>query len=321
MDVVIAMVAYVVRRLIQAVIVLFIVSLVVFSFIHIMPGDPVLFMLGTQAHSQEVIDALRKELWLDRPLAVQYGHWLSNCFRGDFGKSIVYNEEVTSILARRLPITLHIGLLSFILANLLGILAGIICAVRRGTILDSVISTIANTWLAIPSFWLGILGIYLFSLKLGLLPVQGYTSPFSDFWLNTRQVIMPVFCLAIVAVAAIARQTRSAMLEVIRQDYIRTAWAKGFTERKIITKHVLKNSLIPVATLSGWQLGVLIGGTVLIETVFNIPGMGRLIASSVMSRDFIVVQACVLVIGISVVLINLAVDIFYGWLDPRIRYD
>jgi peptide/nickel transport system permease protein len=305
----------------QAVIVLFIVSLVVFSFIHIMPGDPVLFMLGTQAHSQEVIDALRKELWLDRPLAVQYGHWLSNCFQGDFGKSIVYNEEVTSILARRLPITLHIGLLSFILANLLGILAGIICAVRRGTILDSVISIISNIWLAIPSFWLGILGIYLFSLKLGLLPVQGYTSPFSDFWLNTRQVIMPVFCLAIVAVAAIARQTRSAMLEVIRQDYIRTAWAKGFTERKIITKHVLKNSLIPVATLSGWQLGVLIGGTVLIETVFNIPGMGRLIASSVMSRDFIVVQACALVIGISVVLINLAVDIFYGWLDPRIRYD
>ena len=321
MDVVIAMAAYIVRRLMQAVIVLFIVSLIVFSFLHIMPGDPVLFMLGTTAPSQEVIDALRKELWLDRPLVVQYGHWLSNCIQGDFGKSILYNEEVTSILARRVPITIHIGLLSFILANLLGVLAGIICAVRRGKILDSVISTIANIGLAIPSFWLGILGIYLFSLKLGLLPVQGYTSPFSDFWLNTRQLIMPVFCLAIVSVAAIARQTRSAMLEVIRQDYIRTAWAKGFTERKIIIKHVLKNGLIPVATLSGMQLGVLIGGTVLIETVFNIPGMGRLIASSVMSRDYIVVQACALVIGVSVVLINLAVDIFYGWLDPRIRYD
>jgi peptide/nickel transport system permease protein len=321
LDVVIAMAAYIVRRLMQAVIVLFIVSLIVFSFLHIMPGDPVLFMLGTTAPSQEVIDALRKELWLDRPLVVQYGHWLSNCIQGDFGKSILYNEEVTSILARRVPITIHIGLLSFILANLLGVLAGIICAVRRGKILDSVISTIANIGLAIPSFWLGILGIYLFSLKLGLLPVQGYTSPFSDFWLNTRQLIMPVFCLAIVSVAAIARQTRSAMLEVIRQDYIRTAWAKGFTERKIIIKHVLKNGLIPVATLSGMQLGVLIGGTVLIETVFNIPGMGRLIASSVMSRDYIVVQACALVIGVSVVLINLAVDIFYGWLDPRIRYD
>jgi peptide/nickel transport system permease protein len=321
LDVVIAMAAYIVRRLMQAVIVLFVVSLIVFSFLHIMPGDPVLFMLGTQAPSQEAIDALRKELWLDRPLVAQYGHWLSNCIQGDFGKSIVYNEEVTSILARRVPITIHIGLLSFILANLLGVLAGIICAVRRGKILDSVISTIANIGLAIPSFWLGILGIYLFSLKLGLLPVQGYTSPFSDFWLNTRQLIMPVFCLAIVSVASIARQTRSAMLEVIRQDYIRTAWAKGFTERKIIIRHVLKNGLIPVATLSGMQLGVLIGGTVLIETVFNIPGMGRLIASSVMSRDYIVVQACALVIGVSVVLINLAVDIFYGWLDPRIRYD
>ena len=314
------MVAYGVRRLMQAVIVLFIVSLVVFSFIHIMPGDPVIFMIGPEP-TQELIDAIRKELWLDRPLAVQYGHWLSNCIQGDFGKSIMYNEEVTSLLARRIPVTLHLGLLGFILANLLGIPAGIICAVRRGTILDSVISTMANIGLAIPSFWLGILGIYLFSLKLGLLPVQGYTSPFSDFWLNTRQLIMPVFCLVIVSVAAIARQTRSAMLEVIRQDYIRTAWAKGFTERKIIIKHVLKNGLIPVATLSGMQLGVLIGGTVLIETVFNIPGMGRLIASSVLSRDFTVVQACTLVISISVVLINLAIDIFYGWLDPRIRYD
>lgn len=314
------MVAYVVRRLMQAVIVLFIVSLVVFSFIHIMPGDPVIFMIGPEP-TQELIDAIRKELWLDRPLVVQYGHWLSNCIQGDFGKSIMYNEEVTSLLARRIPVTLHLGLLGFILANLLGIPAGIICAVRRGTILDSVISTMANIWLAIPSFWLGILGIYLFSLKLGLLPVQGYTSPFSDFWLNTRQLIMPVFCLAIVSVGAIARQTRSAMLEVTRQDYIRTAWAKGFTERKIIIRHALKNALIPVATLSGMQLGVLIGGTVLIETVFNIPGMGRLIASSVLSRDFTIVQACTLVISISVVLINLAVDIFYGWLDPRIRYD
>ena len=314
------MVAYGVRRLMQAVIVLFIVSLVVFSFIHIMPGDPVIFMIGPEP-TQELIDAIRKELWLDRPLAVQYGHWLSNCIQGDFGKSIMYNEEVTSLLARRIPVTLHLGLLGFILANLLGIPAGIICAVRRGTILDSVISTMANIGLAIPSFWLGILGIYLFSLKLGLLPVQGYTSPFSDFWLNTRQLIMPVFCLAIVSVGAIARQTRSAMLEVTRQDYIRTAWAKGFTERKIIIRHALKNALIPVATLSGMQLGVLIGGTVLIETVFNIPGMGRLIASSVLSRDFTVVQACTLVISISVVLINLAIDIFYGWLDPRIRYD
>jgi len=314
------MVAYFVRRLIQAVIVLFIVSLVVFSFLHIMPGDPVMFMIGPEP-TQEIIDAIRKELWLDRPLVVQYGHWLSNCIQGDFGKSIMYNEEVTSILARRIPVTLHLGLLGFILANLLGIPAGIICAVRRGTILDSIISTMANFWLAIPSFWLGIIGIYLFSLKLGLLPVQGYTSPFSDFWLNTRQLIMPVFCLAIVSVGAIARQTRSAMLEVTRQDYIRTAWAKGFAERKIIIRHALKNALIPVATLSGMQLGVLIGGTVLVETVFNIPGMGRLIASSVLSRDFIVVQACTLVVGISVVLVNLAVDIFYGWLDPRIRYD
>jgi peptide/nickel transport system permease protein len=313
-------VVYIVRRLIQAIVVLLVVSLIVFLLIHIMPGDPATVMLGTEA-SQEQIDNLRKDLWLDQPVLVQYGHWLLNFIQGDFGRSIMYHEEVIDLLVKRLPITLHIGILGFILANLLGIPAGIICAVRRGTILDSIIAISANFGVAIPSFWVGILCIYLFGLRLDILPIQGYTSPFSNFWLNTRELIMPVFCLAIVPIASIARQTRSAMLEVIRQDYIRTAQAKGLKETVIIFRHALKNALTPVITLSGIQLAHLVGGTVFIETVFNIPGIGRLMVASIMNKDFIVVQSIIMLIGISVTMVNLVVDILYSWLDPRVRYD
>jgi peptide/nickel transport system permease protein len=314
------MVTYIIRRSILAVVVLFIVSLVVFLLVHIMPGDPAMVMLGTEA-SQEQIDDLRKDLWLDQPLVVQYGHWLSNFVRGDFGRSIMYHEKVISLLAQRIPVTLHLGILGFILANLIGIPAGIICAIKRGSILDSIIAVTANIGVAIPSFWVGILCIYIFGFKLGLLPFQGYTSPFSDFWISTQQLIMPVFCLAMVPVASIARQTRSSMLEVVRQDYMRTAWAKGLKERTVIIRHALKNALTPVITLSGIQLAQLIGGTVFIETVFNIPGIGRLMVTGIMNKDFIVVQAIIMLLGISVALVNLIVDIFYSWLDPRIRYD
>lgn len=314
------MAVYIVRRLIQAVIVLFAVSFVVFLLIHMMPGDPASVMLGPEA-SPEQVQNLRVEMWLDRPMIVQYGHWASNFIQGNFGRSLMYNEEVVNLLSKRIPVTLHIGILGFILANLIGIPAGIICAVRRGSILDSIIAVTANIGLSIPSFWLGILGIYLLGLKLGWLPIQGYTSPFSDFWLSSKQLIMPVFCLAVVPIAAIARQTRSAMLEVTRQDYIRTALSKGLKEKTIIIRHALKNAIAPVATLSGMQLANLIGGTVFIETVFNIPGIGRLMVTSIMNKDYIVVQAIILLIGSSVTLVNLAVDILYGWLDPRIRYD
>jgi peptide/nickel transport system permease protein len=314
------MVTYIIRRLILAVVVLFIVTLVVFLLVHIMPGDPAKVMLGTEA-SEEQINDLRKDLWLDQPIVVQYGHWLFNFVRGDFGRSIMYHEEVITLLKQRIPVTLHLGILGFIFANLIGIPAGIICAIKRGTILDSVIAVTANIGVAIPSFWVGILGIYIFGFQFGILPIQGYTSPFNDFWLSTKQLIMPVFCLAMVPVASIARQTRSAMLEVVRQDYMRTAWAKGLRESTVIMKHALKNALTPVITLSGIQLAQLIGGTVFIETVFNIPGIGRLMVTSIMNKDFIVVQTIIMLLGISVAFVNLIVDIFYSWLDPRIRYD
>jgi peptide/nickel transport system permease protein len=311
--------AFILRRILLSIIVLLLITILAFFLIHIMPGDPATIMLGMDS-SQEQIDALRKELWLDRPLAVQYGHWLFNAIQGDLGKSVIFREDVTGIIATRLPITIHLSFLALILGTILGVVAGIICAIRRGGILDSVITLAANIGIAMPIFWLGILGIYSLGLKLGWLPIQGYTSPFDDFWLSTRKSIMPVICLAIPSIAVLARQTRSSMLEVVRQDYIRTAWAKGIRERSIVTKHALKNALIPVVTLLGIQLRTLVGGSVLVETVFNIPGMGRLLVNSVIMKDFIIVQACVLVIAIVVLMANLLVDISYGWLDPRIRY-
>jgi peptide/nickel transport system permease protein len=285
-----------------------------------MPGDPAAIMLGADA-SQEQIDSLRHELFLDQPLVLQYGHWLGNVITGNFGKSLKYQEDVGSLIAQRLPITIYLSLLALILSVVIGISAGIICAVRRGSVLDSAITILANTGISLPMFWLGILGIYLFGLKLGWLPIQGYTSPLDDFGLSVRKVIMPVICLAVPSIAILARQTRSSMLEVTRQDYIKTAWAKGLTERVIVINHALKNALIPIVTLLGLQLRLVVSGSVVVETVFNIPGMGRLLVNATFAKDFITVQAITLVIGIVVLLSNLIVDISYGWLDPRIRYD
>jgi peptide/nickel transport system permease protein len=227
---------------------------------------------------------------------------------------------VGKLLADRFPITLHLGLVAFIVANVFGILLGLLAGIRRGTWLDAMATTLANIGITVPVFWLGVLLIYTFGLKLGWLPIYGYTSPFQDFWLNTRQIIMPVICLAITGMAFTARQMRSAMLEVIRQDYIRTAWSKGLQERVIILKHALKNSLIPVITLMGIGVGMVFGGSVLVETVFAIPGIGRLLVTSVFAQDYVVVQSGTLVIAFIVILSNLIVDISYGWLDPRIRY-
>jgi peptide/nickel transport system permease protein len=311
--------AYIIRRLLMSILVLLVITIMVFFLLHIMPGDPATIMLGVDA-SREQIDALRKELWLDRPVLMQYVHWLSNALHGDFGKSVSFREDAAGIIANRLPVTLHLSILSLIISTFIGIAAGIVCAIRRGGFSDSVITLLANIGIAIPIFWLGILGIYSLGLHLGWLPIQGYTSPFDNLWLSIKKSIMPVICLGIPAVAVLTRQTRSSMLEVVRQDYIRTAWSKGLLERRVVLKHALKNALIPVITILGIQLRTLVGGSVLVEKVFNIPGMGRLMVDSVINKDFIIVQACILIIAAVVLLANLLVDISYGWLDPRIRY-
>jgi len=318
------LVTYIIRRLIQSFIVIIIVSIAVFLLMRLLPGDPIyLYIAKNQAQrlSPAEIQSIRVEFGLDKPMVQQYFDWVKNIFHGDFGSSIFHRVQVAELLRERLPVTLHLGVLSLILSSVLGIIVGLIAALRRGGWLDTLLTSIANLGVCIPVFWLGILMVYIFSLSLGWLPVQGYTPPLQDFWLSTKQLIMPVICLSVVALASNARQTRSSMLEIIQQDYIRTAWSKGLRERTVVMRHVLKNGLIPVITFIGLEVSVIIGGSVLVETVFNIPGMGRLMVDGLLQKDFPVVQGGCLVIAAMVTFINLLVDLSYSWLDPRIRYE
>ncbi|MCX7912091.1 MAG: ABC transporter permease [Dehalococcoidales bacterium] len=317
------MAAYVVRRLIHALIVFILVTILVFVAVRLLPGDPILMLISkaaAESSTESQLQELRHTYGLDRPMVVQYFTWLGGVFRGDFGKSIATGRDVLEDIARRLPITLHLGILALIIAFFLGVPAGIICAVRRGTWIDTVVTALANIGITIPVFWLGVMLMYLFALKLRWLPIFGYTSPFDDFWLNTKQIVMPVCCLAITSVATIARQARSSMLEVMRQDYVRTAWAKGLRESGVIIRHAMKNALIPVVVLVGLGLSGIIGGSVLVETVFNIPGMGRLAVTAMGNQDYPVIQGIVLFFSTMVLLSNLIVDLSYGWLDPRVQY-
>lgn len=305
------------------IIVLLIVTIIVFLMVRLLPGDPILMYLTSsdlEEITQEQVDVIRHDLGLDRPLFVQYFDWIGNVVTGDLGTSIIHRGKVGDDIKRRLPITLHLGGLAFIISIIIGIPMGVIAAVRRGTWLDNVLTSLGNLGITVPVFWLGILLIYAFGLKLDWLPVFGYTSPFKDFALNIQQIILPVFCLAVPSVASAVRMTRSSMLEVMRQDYVRTAWSKGLRERAVIIRHALKNGLIPVVTLKGVTLTVIVGGSVLVETVFSIPGMGRLAVEGLFSQDYAVVQAVILVVGTFVLFINLLIDLSYGWLDPRVRY-
>ena len=275
--------------------------MLVFFFMRLLPGDPILiYVSSTSAYasmSPEAIDQLRAQYNLDKPLWVQYFLWLRNVFRGDLGESITYHEDVGGLIAKRLPITMHIGILGFIVATVLGTASGLLAGLRRGKLADQIITPLAYIGICIPIFWLGILLMYVFGLKLGWLPIGNYTSPFEDFWLNTRQIIMPVICQCVTGLAALSRQMRSSVLEVVQQDYIRTAWSKGLRERVIVTRHMLKNSLIPVITLMGFAVGLIFGGSVFIETVFNIPGVGRLLVDGIFGQDYVIVQACTLIFG------------------------
>ena len=319
------MTAYILRRLLLAFFCLFMITLIVFFAMRLLPGDPIIIYIGQSqqisAMDEEGIAKLRKEFGLDKPILIQYLKWVSGVIRFDFGDSIFYAMPVGTILWERFPVTVNLGLYAFILSTLLGIIAGILAAVRRSKLLDRIVTPLTYVGICVPIFMLGILMIYFFGLKLNWLPIIGYTSPFDDFWMSIKQAIMPVICLTIGALAATARLMRSSMLEVIRQDYIRTAWSKGFTERMIIMRHALKNSLIPVVTVLGLHLGFILGGSVIVETVFSIPGIGNLMVSSIFSQDYAVVQSCTLIFAVIVIFANLIVDISYGWLDPKVQYD
>ena len=314
------MLSFITRRILLTILVLIIISFISFLLLYLVPGDPAAAALGIEATPAQV-EAYRHELWLDRPFIVQYFHWVSNAAQGDFGQSIAYREPISTIFKSSLPITLYLALWAFLLSNFLGISAGVVSAIRRGSALDQVISVLANIGIAVPIFFLGILGIFVFSLEFNWLPIMGWTSPTTNFIESSRQALMPVIALAIPGIAMMARQTRSSMLEVVRQDYLRTAWAKGLREREVIVRHALKNALIPIVTLMGLQIRILVGGSVIVEQVFNIPGMGRLLVYAAFSKDFLIIQAGVLLIGLIVCIANLVVDISYGWIDPRVRYD
>jgi peptide/nickel transport system permease protein len=318
------MTTYIIRRLLQGVLVLIIVSIFIFLVMRLLPGDPLMLYIAQsqiQNISLEDLARLKHQFGLDQNMFMQYVNWIGGVFHGNLGQSIMLGQSVSTLMAERMPITLHLGILSIIFSSIVGTTFGVVCALRRGKWIDSLLTILANLGITAPSFWIAIMLMYFLSLKLNLLPVYGYTSPFDDFWLSLKQVILPVFCLSVFSIASLTRQARSSTLEVVRQDYIRTAWAKGLKERTIVLRHVIKNSLIPVVTMLGMQVGFIFGGSVLIETVFNIPGVGRMMKDGVFTQDYQIVQSGVLIISAVVIFANLMVDISYGWFDPRIRYE
>lgn len=306
------MTGYLAKRAAALVPVLLALSLLVFLIIHLIPGDPVAMMLGEMGVSKEVVENVRQQLGLNDPLWVQYGRFLKGLARGDLGRSFLQNRAVTDMIMDDLPNTLQLALAGLGVATLLGVGFGVTASVRRGSRLDNAVMALALLGVSMPAFWLGLMLIFLFSLKLGLLPATGGG--------GLSRLILPAIALGMEAAGTIARLTRSSMLDVLGQEYITTARSKGLAERVVIYRHALKNALIPVITLLGLEFGRLMGGTVVIETVFSRPGVGRLLVSAILGRDFPVVQGAVFVSATIYVLANLVVDISYAFVDPRIRY-
>ena len=318
------MTTFINRRFIQALGIIFLVSIMVFSLMRALPGDPVLVYVSqneVNSATPEQIAKIRHEFGLDKPVIVQYVNWLGDICRGDLGRSVIKRTSVNQEIGRALPRTIYLGSAAFVLSIILGIPLGIVAAIRRGKWEDTLCTLVANLGVTAPVFWVGIILILIFGYYLRWLPIQGWVSPGENLGDSLRHILMPVLCLTVYPMAAIARQTRSAMLEVIRQDYIRTAWAKGLAERQVITKHAVRNAIIPVITLIGMNIRQIFGGAVLTETVFSIYGMGKLSVDALFSSDYAIVQGVILVVGVVVVLSNLVVDLSYGWIDPRIRYD
>lgn len=315
--------AYIQRRLITTVPVLLGVSLVVFLMLHFLPGDPVMMMLtehrGASAPTvagsvgADQYETMRRQLGLDKPLPVQFGLFLWGVVQGDLGKSFRSGEPVTALILRNLPFTIQLAVFSLGVAIVLGFLLGVVAALKRGTWLDMTAMTVAVIGVSMPSFWLGIMLLLIFALHLGILPAVGMATGWDG-------LILPAVALGFSAAAIIARLVRSSLVEVLHRDYVRTARAKGLRENTVIVRHALKNALIPVVTVIGLQFGTLLGGAVVIETVFARPGVGQLVVKAILEKDFPIVQGVVLFTATAYVVANFLVDVSYSWLDPRIRY-
>lgn len=312
--------AYIFRRLIAAAVTIFIISVAVFWLLRVAPGDPALLALGMNA-TDEQIEAIHKETGLDQPLWRQYVNWVRQVVTGDLGESFLTRSPVSKEIGERFPTTLELLVLTFSFTVVFGIPLGIVSAVYQNSAPDLALRFLAILGLAIPNFWIATLVLLIPLQTWGYAPPLGYTVGFfDDPWGNLRQFVPPAIILSLSASAGIMRLSRSSLLEVLRQDYIRTARAKGLRERGVIVKHALKNSMVPVVTVLGLQVAGLLSGTVIMETIFNIRGLGQYIFDSIVRKDFLVVQTMTVYVAAAVVFMNLLVDITYAWLDPRIRY-
>jgi peptide/nickel transport system permease protein len=310
---------YVARRVISIVPVLFGISILVFLLVHLIPGDVTQVLLGTSATDQQ-IETLRRTFGLNRPLPVQYFDWVSHILVGDFGVSFRTSRPVLPDLVSRFGVTIQLTLVSMIIALAVAIPLGVASAANRGKKADAISRVVALLGLSIPNFWLGTMLILFVSLVLHWLPPVGFVSLLDNPWLGFQTLILPSLALGTAVAAFIMRMVRSSLLEVLRQDFIRTAQAKGLKDHAVLYRHALKNAFIPVLTVIGVQIGYLLGGAVIIESIFSLPGMGRFLLDSINNRDYSIVQGGVLFIALIFSVVNLSVDLVYGWLDPRIRY-
>ena len=309
---------YLLQRLATIVPTLFFVSILIFGLQELLPGDPAIALSG-EDRDPAVIAYLHAKLHLDEPLPVRYGYWLGALLHGDFGESIRIQRPVLGLILEKLPVTLQLASMAIIIAILIGVSAGIVSAVKKDTVWDYAANVFALWGLSTPNFWLGIMMILLFAVYLGWLPASGYVSPFEDLRANLAAMIMPAFVLGNSFAAVLMRHTRGAMLQVLSQDYVRTARAKGLDERVVVLRHALRNALVPVITLGALGFGELLGGTVLTETIFTVPGFGKLIVDAVFNRDYAVVQGVVLFTATAYITLNLLADLSYFIVNPRMR--
>ena len=314
------MIAYICRRFLSMIPSLFLASVIVFSFIHFIPGDPAQVMLGDQA-TPERVQQLRESMGLDRPLYVQYAKWIGGVLRGDMGQSIFFHKPVLDVIADRAETSLLIAVFSMILIIVVGVPIGILSAVRCNSRLDQLFSGASMFFASIPTFWLGLNLMLLFAVTLKWLPTSGFPSIVeSGDWSNLRYLVLPCVTLAAPNSALIIRLTRSSMLDVARADYVKTAWAKGLSEGSVTMRHIFRNSLISVVSALGFTFVALLAGTVVTETVFSLPGVGRLVVESLLRRDYPTIQGVILIVAFVYMLVNLLVDLSFAILDPRIRY-
>jgi peptide/nickel transport system permease protein len=309
---------FLVQRVAISVVTLFVISMIVFTGVRLIPGDPARVMAGTDADPAG-LEEIREKYGLRDPIVVQYLRWVGLALRGDLGESIRTREPVVKTVAKKLPITIELAGVSLLIATGIAIPAGVFSAVRRNTIWDLLANGVSLCGLSIPSFWLGIMLILFLSVRLGWLPASGFVPLLEDPLANLTRMVMPAFVLGAALAAVLMRQTRNSMIEVMSADYIRTAYSKGLAGRAVVFRHAIRNGLIPVVTILGLQMGALMGGAVVTEQIFVVPGFGRLIVEAVFTRDYPLVQGVVLITASSYVLINLLVDVSYSLLDPRIR--